>query len=224
MKTKIVFLLVVVIGCAAGGTAVFRYHALRKPAPQTVKAAQETNVARKNDQTHPTAAPENAPPAPVATPAAPGERTPPGAIADFSAGDSRSQPVKADRQVSAKPPPAPRPARTPAPAPADVLVPEPVARQALSLVGADAEAETIWSWAINDPNLSRDERRELIEDLNRDGFSDPRNPGVEDLPLIESRIALIEELAPYAMDDVNAAAFAEAYKDLVNMYLRLTGY
>jgi hypothetical protein len=36
-----------------------------------------------------------------------------------------------------------------------------------------------------------------------------------------NRIQLIEELAPDAMDDVNAAAFQEAYKDLVNMYVRL---
>ena len=35
-----------------------------------------------------------------------------------------------------------------------------------------------------------------------------------------SRIALIEELWPSAMDDINAEAFREAYKDLVNMYFR----
>jgi hypothetical protein len=32
-----------------------------------------------------------------------------------------------------------------------------------------------------------------------------------------NRLQLIEELAPNAMDQVNADAFAEAYKDLVNM-------
>ena len=42
----------------------------------------------------------------------------------------------------------------------------------------------------------------------------------DDLSLIESRIALIEDLAPGAMDEVNAAAFAQAYEDLVNMYAR----
>jgi divalent metal cation (Fe/Co/Zn/Cd) transporter len=41
--------------------------------------------------------------------------------------------------------------------------------------------------------------------------------------LIVNRLALIEQLAPESMDDVNAAAFAEAYKDLVDMYRRLTG-
>jgi hypothetical protein len=32
-----------------------------------------------------------------------------------------------------------------------------------------------------------------------------------------NRIQLIEELAPDSMDQVNADAFAEAYKDLVNL-------
>ena len=63
----------------------------------------------------------------------------------------------------------------------------------------------------------------MIEDLNEDGFQDPENPTTDELPLIESRLALIEQLAPDSMDDVNAAAFAEAYKDLNNMHIRLTG-
>jgi hypothetical protein len=37
-----------------------------------------------------------------------------------------------------------------------------------------------------------------------------------------SRLALIEELAPDAMDQVNADAFAEAYKDLVNIAKNLS--
>jgi hypothetical protein len=61
----------------------------------------------------------------------------------------------------------------------------------------------------------------LIEDLNEDGFPDPKNITPDDLPLIMSRIQLVEQLAPAAMDDVNFAAFAEAYKDLVNMLGRV---
>jgi hypothetical protein len=57
----------------------------------------------------------------------------------------------------------------------------------------------------------------LIEDLNEDGLVDPKHPTVDDMPIIEYRISLIEELAPDAADDVNAKAFAEAYKDLVNL-------
>jgi len=63
----------------------------------------------------------------------------------------------------------------------------------------------------------------LIEDLNQDGFEDTRNLTANDLPLIENRIALIEELAPDSMDTVNDAAFQEAYKDLLNMRAKVTG-
>ena len=99
---------------------------------------------------------------------------------------------------------------------------DPIARAALGWVGADPEAEAYWYGAINDPQLSANERKDLIEDLNEDGLSDPRRPGPEDLPLILSRMMLIEEAAPYAMDQVNADAFQEAYKDLMNMAARLT--
>lgn len=100
---------------------------------------------------------------------------------------------------------------------------DPFARVALAMVGADPAAEEYWALAINDPSLSDSEREDLIEDLNEEGFEDPKNPTVDELPLIVSRLEIIEEHAPFAMDDVNARSFAEAYKDLVNMYVRLTG-
>jgi hypothetical protein len=99
---------------------------------------------------------------------------------------------------------------------------DPLARAALSRVGLDSEAESYWAAAINDPNLSEKEREDLIEDLNEVGFEDPKNPTLDELPLILNRLELIEEYAPFAMDDVNARSFAEAYKDLSNMYQRLT--
>jgi len=97
-----------------------------------------------------------------------------------------------------------------------------MARRALALVGKDHDAENIWLSAINDPKLPAEERKDLIEDLNEDGISNPSRPAASDLPLITSRIHLIEQLVSSAMDDVNAAAFKEAHKDLVNMYDRLT--
>ena len=100
---------------------------------------------------------------------------------------------------------------------------KPLERQALSLVGADPAAETYWINSINDPNLSAHDRSDLIEDLNEEGFENPHLPTFDDLPMIENRLALIESLAPNSMDEVNAAAFAEAYKDLVNMRTRVTG-
>lgn len=100
---------------------------------------------------------------------------------------------------------------------------DPIARAALFFVGTDPVAETYWNLAINDPGLSATERQDLIEDLNEDGISDPRYPGPEDLPLIMARLDLIEALAPDAMDEVNADAFAEAYEDLLNLALVALG-
>jgi len=122
-------------------------------------------------------------------------------------------------------PPAPR-QKTPAAHGADSsepVVPETVAREALSYVGADPAAEEVWYAAINDPQMPAKTRQHLIEDLNEDGFPDPKNLTADDLPLIVNRLQLIEAVAPDAPDEVNAAAFAEAYKDLVNMFMRVTG-
>ena len=95
---------------------------------------------------------------------------------------------------------------------------DPLARVALSFVGTDAEAEAYWFEAINDPSHPPGERQDLIEDLNEEGFVDPKHPTQDELPLIMSRIQIIEELWPWAMDDINSEAFAEAWKDLWNLY------
>jgi hypothetical protein len=92
-----------------------------------------------------------------------------------------------------------------------------LARDALSYVGVDPAAEAYWFEAINDPSLPAEERQNLIEDLNEDGLSDPKHPTPDDLPLIMNRLWLIETVASGAMDQVNADAFQEAYKDLLNL-------
>ena len=97
------------------------------------------------------------------------------------------------------------------------------ARAALALIGYDPEADAVYIQLINDPSVSANDRHDLIEDLNEDGFSYPDNPTLDDLPVIQYRIEFIEYLRPYAMDKVNADAFDEAHKDLVNMANRLTG-
>jgi len=94
---------------------------------------------------------------------------------------------------------------------------------ALEGVGKDPAAEQIWVAAINDTTIAPRDRKNLIEDLNETGFDDPRNLTPDDLPLIENRIAIIEQLYPSAVDDTNVAAFDEAYKDLLAMRARLTG-
>lgn len=97
---------------------------------------------------------------------------------------------------------------------------EPLARLALSFVGADQQANEFYQRAINDPVMTPSHRKNLIEDLNEDGL-DFRNLTERDLPLIKNRMTLLEQLAPNAMDRVNSDAIKEAYKDLVNMRARL---
>jgi hypothetical protein len=94
---------------------------------------------------------------------------------------------------------------------------EPLARVALNYVGNSPRAEEFYQVAITDPNLSPGARKNLVEDLNQDGFANPKQLGAADLPLIERRLALIEKLAPAAKDPVLVAAFAEAKKDLLMM-------
>jgi len=117
----------------------------------------------------------------------------------------------------------------PAPAPPeqdsrfdDPAVKEQRARAALAMIGHNPEADQVWVQLINDPSVSANARSNLIEDLNEDGLS-YRNLTMDDLPVIKYRIEFIEYLRPYAMDKVNADAFDEAHKDLVNMANRLTG-
>lgn len=105
----------------------------------------------------------------------------------------------------------------------DPVVHPDLAFSALRYVGIDPEAERTWVRAINDANMPADIRSDLIEDLNEQGYTDNSRPTKEDLPLILARLELIERLAPLATDDVNAAAFEEAYKDLLDMYIRLGG-
>jgi len=94
---------------------------------------------------------------------------------------------------------------------------EPFARLALNYVGADAQADGFYQKAINDMTLTESHRKNLIEDLNQDGFPDTRNLSARDLPLIQNRISFIEQQAPLATDPANVAAFKEAYKDLLKM-------
>jgi hypothetical protein len=98
--------------------------------------------------------------------------------------------------------------------------PKPAAPAANAGAAADpniVRPEAVWENAINDPTVPPNERKDLIEDLNQDGFPDPDHVTSDDLPLIVARLNLIESIGPNAIDDVNDAAFHEAYKDLQNM-------
>jgi hypothetical protein len=178
-------------------------------------------IARRSGETEPSRKQARLHVSPRVEPTAPAE-SPPATV---------PTPVESQqRLVISEPQGAPQPQRqtTTKPTREDSLFTDPVAKEklgrlALSYVGADPLADEVWVWLINDPDLSAKVREDLIEDLNENGFSDGngRRPTVDDLPLIESRILLLEEQAEFAMDEVNAAAFAEAYKDLARMWQRL---
>jgi hypothetical protein len=206
MKTKAVLIagLAVVIVCAVASVVVAKHEAARRATLREVKA--DSGPARNQQRPAP---------APVMEPAVPELLTPepisPPPAGTGGSGNVRTQAVAAAAQPYSDP-------RL-----NDPVFKEQVGRYALSFVGDDPDADEVWIQVINDPSLAADARRELIEDLNQDGLPDPRNPTVDDLPVILSRIQLIEELAPDAMDQVNWDAFAEAYKDLVTMAVRLSG-
>lgn len=94
---------------------------------------------------------------------------------------------------------------------------EPLARVALHWVGTDDRAEQFYQVAVNDPNLSPNARKNLVEDLNQDGFANPKQLGTADLALIDRRLKFIERVAPDAKDPTVIAAFGEAKKDLLAM-------
>ena len=92
-----------------------------------------------------------------------------------------------------------------------------LAREALKTVGIDPVAEKVWFDVINNPETPAKDRKNLIEDLDTTGFKSHKYPTTEDIPLIQSRLMIIEKYASTAMDTVNAKAFQEAKRDLTKM-------
>jgi hypothetical protein len=191
---------VLVLGCGVAGVMLWRSDPKPKPIPQAL-------VARSLAQT---------PLASVALVPAPATAVQPTAVDMPSVSPDTNPPTEVQGLAGSARPATSTPAAR-VPAAGDPPASDQLAREALGWVGADPEAEEYWLEAINDPRLPAEERRNLIEDLNEDGLPDPKHPTLDDLPLLVNRIRLIEDMAPYAMDQVNLDAFAEAYKDLVNL-------
>ena len=88
---------------------------------------------------------------------------------------------------------------------------------------ANDQAVQLFHTAINDTSLAPDQRRNLIEDLNRDGLTNERNPTPDDLKTISNRYVLAQTYLQqtYVQNDpVASAAFQEALKDLTQMLQR----
>jgi hypothetical protein len=186
MNKKIAAVLMVMVGCVLAWVLSVRQPAAHPGGPQNV-AAKTTS----------------APAVDVPTPA-------PAPVAAEPQAESTAKSATVDPQ------PKPQNQNAGNSAPPKEPIQDPAARVALSLVGADPDAENYWLGAISDPNLSNQEREDLMEDLNEDGLSDPKHPGPQDMPLIAARIRLIEEIAPYA-DDFMLEHLGEAHKDLSNL-------
>jgi hypothetical protein len=202
MKTIILSALAFAIACVVAGVMIVSRSATPDTTLPAATAARQAAPARTADGTRQAAPPEEAPPA--AAPVA--EAAPTSPI-------TQSAPPTAPAKAAAKAPTRAasasqggRPAKEP--------LQDPLAREALAFVGADPRADEYWFAAINDPDLPAHERQDLIEDLNEEGLSDPKRPGPGDLPLILTRLQLIEMIGPHAMDQVNADASDEAYQDL----------
>jgi hypothetical protein len=95
------------------------------------------------------------------------------------------------------------------------VVQDPLARDALGLVGIDPDAEQYWLAALTDANLPKSERQDLVDDLNEQGLPDPKHPTPEDLPVLLARLSMIEELA--AENIGPDLELKEPYDDLVNL-------
>jgi len=94
------------------------------------------------------------------------------------------------------------------------VVQDPLARDALAMVGVDPDAEMYWFAAIQDPTLPKSERQDLIDDLNEEGLADPKHPTMDDLPLILSRLEILEAVVPSLSDEFD---WKESYGDLLNL-------
>jgi|SRR6266850_6308982 len=183
-------MLIITIGFLATLAVAFLFVSLRQSSVE-VPAAMKAQDTKPSIVVLKTPAPDPAPVSAEANPAEVAQPTP-----------KEQAPVKAK---SPKPPKEP--------------LKDPLARVALSLVGFDADAEEYWLAAINDPTITGEEKEDLIEDLNEEGFDDPKNVTADDIPLILARLNIIETYA----DELNARSFLEAYKDLWNMLAKATG-
>ena len=212
-------LALVVLGVAV--RVLVRYHpAAPQTEPKSARSRSEARSARLR-QAGDLAEPHVAAPVtrPRPTPGQPQRAAPAAGTPQADAGTQKAAKANASSRESSSAQAKTQNAgvATPGARPGKPPAQDPMARAALAYVGADPDAEMYWYEAINDPSLPAQERQDLIEDLNEDGLFDPHNPTADDLPVILSRIELIEEVVWDAMDEVNADAFLEAYKDLVNL-------
>lgn len=98
-----------------------------------------------------------------------------------------------------------------------------LARVALAYVGANDQALDLYRRATQDPALTPQQRKDLVEDLNVEGLSDSRNPTRADLAIVSRRYAIAQAYLQQEYvkrDKVLDEAFREAAKDLAALLRR----
>jgi hypothetical protein len=220
--------LLVIVAFAGAGAAALWWRS-KSQAPLNEAASEADHAARNETSGDPTRAALAAPAsAPKDTAAKGGAVAPaPGAIPTQGAARGAGVAATTDQNAPAWPARSLRPSAatggTAIGISVEGVVPTRLAFRALWYLGTDPEAETKWRRAINDPRCPPGVRSDLIVDMIDEGYTDNSHPTKADLPVIEARLGILERHAPYAMDEVNARAFAEAYRTLLELYIRLGG-
>jgi type II secretory pathway pseudopilin PulG len=203
IKPVLLVLLIIAIVSTVARVVIIRHRQNELAAAERAASQKAARAAELERLSQPPPKPQPAP-EPVAVPP-PAVEAPPA-----------TEPPNVNRPVApAAPPPAAPPVT---PGGNREVRQDPLARVALSLVGVDPYAEAYWLEAIYDTNLSDREREDLMEDLNEEGLSNPRQPAPEDFPLIANRLRILEDLIPNVSDPFMLEHIGEAYKDLLLLY------
>jgi hypothetical protein len=202
--------LLAVLAVVLIGAAIFVFVNRREANLQAAMAQHEAALARSHEQVGQVKEPGTAPTAPAPL-LGDGSNHVPGAVPQPAVESAAAQ-VIVKTQVVAQV----EAAKTNA----EKVVQDPLSRVALSLVGVDPEAETYWFAAIMNPNLPTSERQDLVDDLNEEGLPDPKNPTVDDLPLLLNRLDILEELVPWIDGNFE---WEEPRDDLLNLIARALG-
>jgi hypothetical protein len=126
---------------------------------------------------------------------------------------SEAQTAANEAAETAKPQEAAQPKKDSKPK-AEKVVQDPLSRVALGLVGVDPVAEDYWMGAVFDPGLPKSERQDLVDDLNEQGLPDPKHPTEDDLPVLFSRLEMLEGLIPILDGNLE---WEEPLDDLLNL-------